>query len=118
MGILAHAIGLHSALDVATVIRRLASFDREMRRMLQWLDDAPRRRHAEFLVELEIKAEIAKQSALFEIRKMFADAFPNRYYVFLVKRPRDTEPWPVVFTDRERANKYEDRFGPVVEVML
>lgn len=74
--------------------------------------------HKAAMASIAVEAGIAKQMVLDEIRAKFRAAFPNRYYVFLVKRPRDTDPWPVVFTDHERAENYEDRFGPVVEVRL
>ncbi len=117
MGLLAHADEVHPEQAVALMFG-LDAIEREIARLEKWLEEAPQRRHEEWLRDFENRCEIAKQSVIFEIRKMFADAFPNRYYVFLVKRPRDTEPWPVVFTDRARANSYEDRFGPVVEVLL
>src|SRR5437763_13739969 len=41
-----------------------------------------------------------------------------RGYVFLLQRPIDREPWPVVYTDRELAEKAQARAGPIVTVEL
>lgn len=97
-------------------------FNEEIVALLKFLDTAPERiareTHEQHIRMLNEKAELIKASVVGEIRQMFKAAFPNRYYTFLVKRPRDTDPWPVVFSDGERAHNYQDRFGPVVEVLL
>jgi hypothetical protein len=38
------------------------------------------------------------------------------HYAFLIKRPRDREAWPTIFTDRERAEAYPNRASPVVPI--
>lgn len=107
---------------IDALARIAAEFEREVERMDQWLNDAPKRRHAEFMKAMDQRAEIIKQQVIHEIRAKFAEAFPNRWYAFLVRRPRDVEggipAWPLMFRDRERAEKYEDRVSPVVEVRL
>lgn len=92
------------------------SFNRRHRdRMESWhaLD-----RHLNFMRYLDNKAEIARLGALAEIRMMFAKAFPNRYYAFLVQRPQDKDPWPLIFKDAGRADAYEHRVSPVREVLM
>lgn len=39
-------------------------------------------------------------------------------YVFLMRRPQDREAWPVVYQDRELAEKAFGRVSPVVAVQL
>ncbi len=39
-------------------------------------------------------------------------------YAFLMRRPRDTQAWPVIYTDRERAEAAFGRVSPVIEVEL
>ncbi len=90
----------------------------ELRAMLDALEEAPRRRHERFLKELDLRTAKAPHSALQEIRAMFKAAFPNSYFVFLVKRPIDAEAWATVFTDEERATNYPNRVSQVVEVRL
>jgi len=41
-----------------------------------------------------------------------------KVYAFLIRRPRDKEAWPVVFSDRERAERYSGRVSVIVEVNL
>lgn len=100
----------------------LARLNEELHGMLALIASGPEQRarqlHAAAMITVKMEGEIAKQMALAEIRKMFLEAFPNRYYAFLVKRPRDTDPWPLVFSNQELANNYEHRLGPVVEVRL
>jgi hypothetical protein len=94
----------------------------ELREMARYMDLGPQRRHERFLKDLDTRAEIIKQQVIHEIRAKFAEAFPNRWYAFLVQRPRDLAggipPWPLMFRIRERAEQYEDRVSPVVEVRL
>lgn len=40
------------------------------------------------------------------------------HFAFLIKRPRDKEAWPTIFTSRARAIEYPDRASPVVPVCL
>lgn len=40
----------------------------------------------------------------------------TEYYAFLIKRARDSEAWPTIFSDRKRAEEYPDRVSPVVPV--
>ncbi len=40
------------------------------------------------------------------------------HYAFLIKRLRDKEAWPTIFTDRDRAEAYPDRVSEVVPVTL
>jgi len=37
-------------------------------------------------------------------------------YVFFTKRPIDSQPWPLVYTDRELAEKAPHRVTAIVEV--
>jgi hypothetical protein len=73
-----------------------------------------------FLDDLENRAAVIRINAVNEIERMFAEAFPNRWFIFLVQRPRDLEggvpPWPLMLRDRERAERYEDRVTSVLEV--
>lgn len=39
-----------------------------------------------------------------------------KLYVFLYKRPADTQPWPAVYTDKDLAEKAFGRISDVVEV--
>jgi hypothetical protein len=95
-------------------------FDLEILRMEKWLEDAPKRRHEEFLKALNHQAALITQQVIHEIQVKFREAFPNRWYFFLVQRPRDVEggipPWGLALKDRERAEAYEHRVTPVQEI--
>lgn len=40
------------------------------------------------------------------------------HFAFLIKRPRDKEAWPTIFSSREGAEGYEHRVSEVVPVCL
>lgn len=42
----------------------------------------------------------------------------REYFVFLIRRPQDREPWPTQFSDEQRALAYPFRCSPVVRVEL
>lgn len=43
----------------------------------------------------------------------------KQFYVFLVRRPIDTQAWPCIpFDDQQRAIDYPNRCSPVIPVML
>lgn len=104
------------------MIDGLARMMAEFEQTIRWLEDAPKRRHAEFMQSLDRKAEFIKQSVIHEIKMKFKEAFPNRWYFFLVQRPRDVAggipPWGLALKDRERAEAYEDRVTPVKEILF
>lgn len=42
----------------------------------------------------------------------------SEVYVFIVKRPRDSAPWPCVYTDEALAKAAFGRVSPVLTVMI
>jgi hypothetical protein len=40
------------------------------------------------------------------------------YYSFLIKRPADSKPWPVIFESREAAEKYPARVSEIYVIEM
>lgn len=89
-----------------------------MMRMTQWIKDAPKREHEEWLKQFNLRCDLYKQIAIAEIRKKFHEAFPLRYYAFLVQRPIDSSPWPAIYTNLKLAQDAYGRVTPVKEVLF
>lgn len=94
----------------------------DLEELLKSIQEAPERaareRHRQWMKDFEQRCTVARIEAVDAVHAMFAAAFPRRFYVFLIQRPRDSEPWPAVYSNRDLAEKCEYRATRVLEVLL
>lgn len=78
--------------------------------------------HQNWQRHFNLTCELISVRVVHDIQVKFREAFPNRWYVFLVQRPTDVRdrvpPWPVMLRSYERAERYEHRVSGVVQVQF